>query len=54
MLPLQKVRFKVTKFEKVKTDNYSFVQFENNKYSTAPDTINVKFGLKLVLMMCEF
>ena len=36
MLPLPKERFRVTRLEKVKTDNYSFVRFENNRYSTSP------------------
>ena len=36
MKSLPKQRFKATRLEKVKTDKYSFVQFENNKYSTAP------------------
>lgn len=36
MLPLPNERFKVSRLEKAKTDNYSFVSFENNKYSTAP------------------
>jgi len=37
MLPLPKERFKVIRLIKGKTDNYSFVPFENNKYSTAPE-----------------
>lgn len=37
MLPLPVERFKVTRLVKGKTDNYSFVPFENNKYSTAPE-----------------
>ena len=28
--------YKVTRLEKAKTDNYSFVRFENNRYSTDP------------------
>lgn len=37
MLSLPGERFKVTRLTKGKTDNYSFVSFENNKYSTAPE-----------------
>lgn len=37
LLPLPSKRFKVTRLEKVTTDNYSFVRFENNRYSTAPE-----------------
>jgi len=37
MLPLPQERFKVTRLVKGKTDNYSFVSFENNKYSTSPE-----------------
>ncbi|MHC1694060.1 MAG: hypothetical protein AB9835_02035 [Eubacteriales bacterium] len=36
MKPLPKQRYKATRLEKVKTDKYSFVQFESNKYSTVP------------------
>ena len=42
MLPLPKERFKVTRLIKGKTDNYSFVPFENNKYSTAPEYSGLK------------
>ncbi len=35
-LALPKKPFKVSRLEKVKTDNYSFARFENNRYSTAP------------------
>lgn len=37
LLPLPAVRFKITRLEKATTDNYSFVRFENNRYSTAPE-----------------
>ena len=36
LLSLPKKQFKVSRLEKVKTDNYSFVRFENNRYSTTP------------------
>ena len=37
LLPLPKIPFKVIRLEKVKTDNYSFVRFENNRYGTSPE-----------------
>lgn len=36
LLSLPKKPFKVSRLEKVKTDNYSFARFENNRYSTTP------------------
>ena len=36
-LPLPQKPFKVSRLEKVKTDNYSFAMFENNRYSTTPE-----------------
>lgn len=36
LLSLPKKPFKVSMLEKVKTDNYSFVRFKNNRYYTAP------------------
>jgi len=35
--PLPKEKFRVFRLEKVKTDKYSLVQFEHNKYSTSPE-----------------
>jgi transposase len=36
LIPLPQERFRVFTLEKVKTDKYSFIRFENNRYSTAP------------------
>lgn len=47
MLPLPKERFKVTRLEKAKTDNYSFVSFDNNKYSTAPQYYRCEMWLEI-------
>ena len=47
MLPLPKERFKVTRLEKVKTDNYSFARFENNRYSTAPQYNRCEIWLEI-------
>lgn len=47
MLPLPKQRFKVTRLEKAKTDKYSFVSFENNKYSTAPQYNRCEMWLEI-------
>lgn len=47
MLPLPKERFKVTRLEKVKTDNYSFARFENNRYSTSPEYNRCEMWLEI-------
>lgn len=47
MLPLPNERFKVTRLEKVKTDNYSFARFENNRYSTATEYNRCKMRLEI-------
>jgi transposase len=47
MLPLPKERFKVTRLEKAKTDKYSFVQFDSNKYSTAPQYNRCEMWLEI-------
>lgn len=47
MMPLPKERFKVTRLEKAKTDKYSFVQFDNNKYSTAPEYNRCEMWLEI-------
>jgi len=36
LIPLPREAFRVFTIEKVKTDKYSFIQYENNKYSTSP------------------
>lgn len=40
-------RFKVIRLEKAKTDKYSFIQFENNKYSTAPEYNRCEMWLEI-------
>lgn len=47
LLPLPEKRFKVTRLEKVKTDNYSFARFENNRYSTAPQYNRCEMWLEI-------
>ena len=47
MLPLPNERFKVTRLEKVKTDNYSFARFENNRYGTAPEYNKCEMWLEI-------
>jgi len=37
LLPLPAEQFRVFTLEKVKTDKYSFIQYENNRYSTSPE-----------------
>jgi len=37
MLPLPRERFRVFTLEKVKTDKYSFIHYEHNRYSTSPE-----------------
>jgi transposase len=37
MIPLPRERFRVFALEKVTTDNYSFIRYDNNRYSTSPE-----------------
>jgi len=37
LLPLPAEQFRVFTLEKVKTDKYSFIQYESNRYSTSPE-----------------
>ena len=37
MIPLPRERFRVFTLEKVTTDGYSFIRFDNNRYSTSPE-----------------
>ena len=37
LIPLPREPFKVFSFAKAKTDGYSFVRFDNNRYSTSPE-----------------
>jgi hypothetical protein len=45
--PLPKEKFRVFKLEKVKTDKYSLVQFENNRYSTSPEYSKCEMWLEI-------
>jgi transposase len=36
-IPLPRERFRVFKLEKAKTDKYSFIHLDNNRYSTSPE-----------------
>ena len=40
-------RFNVIRLEKVKTDNYSFARFENNRYSTSPEFNRCELWLEI-------
>ena len=37
LIPLPRERFRVFTLEKAKTDNYSFIRFDNRRYSTSPE-----------------
>jgi len=37
LIPLPRERFRVFSLEKAKTDDYSFVRFDNRRYSTSPE-----------------
>jgi len=37
LIPLPRERFRVFTLEKVKTDKYSFIHFDENRYSTSPE-----------------
>lgn len=47
LIPLPRERFRVFTLEKVKTDKYSFIQFENNRYSTAPEYMECEMWLEI-------
>ena len=47
LIPLPKERFRVFTLEKVKTDKYSFIQYENNKYSTSPEYAKCEMWLEI-------
>ena len=46
-IPLPRERFRVFTLEKVKTDKYSFIQFENNRYSTSPEYAKCEMWLEI-------
>ena len=47
MNPLPVERFRVVRLEKIKTDNYSFARFENNRYSTSPEYNRCELWLEI-------
>jgi transposase len=47
LLSLPKERFRVFTLERVKTDKYSFIRFENNRYSTAPEYAECEMWLEI-------
>jgi hypothetical protein len=47
LIPLPRERFRVFTLEKVKTDNYSFVRYDNNRYSTSPEYFNCEMWLEI-------
>ena len=47
LIPLPRERFRVFRLEKVKTDKYSFIHFENNRYSTAPAYMGCEMWLEI-------
>lgn len=47
MLPLPRERFRVFALEKVTTDNYSFIRFDNNRYSTSPEYVECEMWLEI-------
>jgi len=47
LLPLPREKFRVFTLEKVKTDKYSFIQFDNHKYSTSPEYYKCEMWLEI-------
>jgi len=47
LIPLPRERFRVFALEKVKTDKYSFIHFEKNRYSTSPKYANREVWLEI-------
>jgi len=47
LIPLPRERFRVFTLEKVKTDKYSFIQFDNNRYSTSPEYSECEMWLEV-------
>jgi len=47
LIPLPRERFRVFTLEKVKTDNYSFIRFDNNRYSTSPEYAGSEMWLEI-------
>jgi transposase len=47
LIPLPGERFRVFTLEKVKTDKYSFIHFDNNRYSTSPEYNECEMWLEI-------
>jgi hypothetical protein len=47
LIPLPRERFRVFTLEKVKTDKYSFIQFDSNQYSTSPEYAECEMWLEI-------
>ena len=47
LIPLPRERFRVFTLEKVKTDKYSFIRFDNNPYSTSPEYAECEMWLEI-------
>jgi transposase len=47
LIPLPRERFRVFTLEKAKTDQYSFIRFDNNRYSTAPEYSGCEMWLEV-------
>ena len=47
LIPLPREGFRVFTLEKVKTDKYSFIHYENNRYSTSPEYAKCEMWLEI-------
>ncbi len=47
LIPLPRERFRVFTLEKVKTDKYSFIHYDKNRYSTAPEYCECEMWLEV-------
>lgn len=47
LIPLPREQFRVFTLEKVKTDKYSFIQYDNNRYSTSPEYAKCEMWLEI-------
>jgi transposase len=47
LIPLPQERFRVFTLETVKTDKYSFIHFDNNRYSTDPQYVECEMWLEV-------
>ncbi|GHV13770.1 hypothetical protein FACS1894219_09030 [Clostridia bacterium] len=47
LIPLPRERFRVFTMGKMKTDKYSIIHFESNRYSTSPEYANCELWLEI-------